>query len=259
MLTRFLNIISRPGSLGAGVPIVSGAFTPEPSALLLARAAMQSSGSPSPGVDIGTGFDISDSAGLTWTLAGHSSSDWPWNVGNRIWWAIAPLVPVPIVITITPQAFPPWGGQVDLFLTAIDVLSYTGYDADAPIGTSETFQDPVTGYAATWGPWSVALVQPPVLTSELLVFLSGDTDNPDTSVPGPAYTLVVDNVGYNGMFAVEARPAGSMSGVVDWLYRLYPGHDTGQSNMAVVEVRAASSPPAGPSPSVLMPLYVGGL
>ncbi len=248
MLVWNVEASERPGSTGQGAPTTSASFTPPANSLLIVRQTYQFDGGSG---DTTGNFTITDSAGLSWSAVNTAANLSPWSVNTKIW--KAQVGASPVAMTITVNDILTFNNR---FVTALDVVSFAGYNLASPIGTSEGFIDPSSGYGPAYGPWSVNLAVAPAASSALIVFLAGDDDDPFGATPGAAFTLLIDSGGSYGMVNVEVRPPGSASTVVDWVATLNGSTQAGQRCQVVVEVKAAAAIVPG---TALFPLFVPGM
>lgn len=190
--------------------IVSDAFTPSNSSLLVVYAAAQPSGSQN-----GTTNDmnITDSAGLTWTprlfLKNSSAANFYTPIG-KIWTApVATGVSMTVTVTM--------GNGISTDGFDLSIVEASHYDIGTPIGATAN-ADIGTPTSAD-GAQSVTLSGSPATTSQVLGFLLGgdNGDNTLSATPGSTFTEIHDLQCIHGLQLLEVeRRTGSTSTTVDW-------------------------------------------
>ncbi len=240
-LGRLLQGYFRQDHQGAFPSGVVGPFTPPANSILIARCGAS--------FDYVTGDEsamlaVADSAGLTWVDVGYAFAPSAFAICCRVWYAV--VGPAPVAMTVTMSALDA-NTHYDF---SGDVLSYTGFNALAPIRqVKDLAHDPGSGVAPP-----IVLDSAPLLTSDVLGYLTADTDDAGRGLAGAGFVDVLNPIAI-GNNSIEAR-TGSASTTVDWTSVSDGNSYFYKYCFFACEVAAAASAPAG---SLLFPSLVPGL
>lgn len=203
---------------------MSGSFTPSANSLLvIAVTAIHDAGA---GINIGDDLTISG-GGLTFTKRVVVNDTTYWGSGLVIFTAAVGASPSSMTLTLD-------CGANNIYVYAVHVVDYTGYDTGTPTGATAS-----TASGATNGLGAITLSAAPAVDSEVFATLHGESVNSSNSAaPGSGWTELYDSAIAYSVFQSQVR-SGSTSTSVEWSDVSVDSGNLYESHMAALEIRAA--------------------